>query len=97
LREVIDLVVLLDTPLEVSYIRKISRKTSFLPWEDDPKLFLHNLRENMDWYLRVGRDFYLAVNEEVRRDCDLVVDGLLPTSEIAARVAALIQHRQSCS
>ena len=83
IRNLIDFVIYLDTPLEVAYIRKLARNTDFLPWEEDPESFIKHLRENMEWYQRVGRRFYLAVSERVRKDCDLIVDGLLP-SEVAA-------------
>ena len=86
IRELIDFVVYLDTPLEVAYIRKLARKTDFLPWEDDPPVFIEHLRENMEWYQRVGRRFYLAVGESVRKDCELLVNGLLPNEEIADQV-----------
>lgn len=91
IRDLIDFVVYLDTPLEVAYIRKLARKTDFLPWEEDPEIFIKHLRENMGWYQRVGRKFYLAVGERVRKDCDLVVDGLLASEEIADKVMEAIK------
>lgn len=89
----IDLVVYLDTPLEVAYIRKISRKNDFLPWEDDPELFMRHLRENMEWYLRVGRKFYLAIGERVRRDCDLFINGLLPSDQAAEEILKIVKAK----
>jgi len=82
LRDLIDFVVYVDTPLEVAYIRKLARKTDFLPWEDNPERFMTNLRSNIEWYQRVGRRFYLAVSERVRRDCDLIVDGMRSTEQL---------------
>ena len=93
IRDVIDLVVFLDTPLEVSYIRKISRKSDFLPWEENPELFMNHLRENMDWYLSVGRKFYLAIEEQVRKDCDLRINGLLSTEEMANEILKAIRQK----
>ena len=90
IRDLIDFVVYLDTPLEVAYIRKLARKTDFLPWEDDPALFIKHLRENLEWYQRIGRSFYLAVGERVRKNCDLIVDGLLPGDLITERVLEAI-------
>jgi len=86
LREYIDFLVYIDTPLEVAYIRKLSRKSGFLPWEDNPSVFIEHLRENMEWYLRVGRNFYLAVSQSAMKDCDLVVDGLRSTDELATEL-----------
>jgi len=93
LRDLIDFAVYVDTPLEISYIRKISRKNTFLPWEDDPHVFIAHLRENMEWYLRVGRTFYLVVAERVREDCDLIVDGTLSTEQIADKIMEAIYKK----
>ena len=93
LRDLIDFVVYIDTPLEVAYIRKLARKNAFLPWEDNPELFITNLRDNMEWYQRVGRRFYLAVSERVREDCDLIVDGLLTTEQIADKIIEAIGRK----
>ena len=93
LRDLIDFVVYIDTPLEVAYIRKISRKNTFLPWEDNPDVFIAHLRENMEWYLQVGRKFYLAVAERVRKNCNLIVDGTLSTEQIADKIIEAIYTR----
>lgn len=93
LRSLIDLAIYVDTPLEVAYARKLLRKSDFLPWEDDPPVFIEHLRENLEWYLRVGRRFYQAVEASARKDCDLIVDGLLPAEKIVEQVYAFIQKR----
>lgn len=90
----IDFVVYLDTPLEVAYIRKLARKTDFLPWEDHPDLFIRNLRDHLEWYQRIGRRFYHAVSDRVRENCDLVVDGLLPSEQIAEEIIQVLQNRR---
>ena len=63
LHDLIDFVVYIDLPLDVAYARKLARKSEFLPWEDDPDIFIVNLRQNLEWYLSIGREFYLAVCE----------------------------------
>jgi len=90
LRELIDFLVYVDTPLEVAYVRKLLRKSDFLPWEDDPPVFIEHLRENMEWYLRAGRSFYLAVSQSARKDCNLIVDGLLSTEDIAKEIISVL-------
>lgn len=90
-RDLIDLVVYIDTPLEVAYLRKISRKNDFLPWEDNPQVFMKNLRQNLDWYQEVGRKFYLAIAEKVRTGCDLIVDGMFPTEKIVDEIYQVIK------
>jgi ribosomal protein S18 acetylase RimI-like enzyme/uridine kinase len=90
LHNLIDFVVYIDTPLEVAYARKLLRKSEFLPWEDNPDVFITNLRQNMEWYLRTGRKFYLAVSDGVQKNCDLIVDGTLPVDTIADAILARV-------
>lgn len=93
MREMIDMVVLIDIPWEIAHARKMLRKGEFLPWEDNPDLFIKNLREHLNWYMRVGRDFYLAVDKIVRKSSDLIVDGLFPTDKNVEEVYNFIQKR----
>ena len=93
MRDQIDLVVLIDIPFEIAHARKILRKGEFLPWEENPDLFIKNLRDHLNWYMRVGRDFYLAVDKMVRKDCDLIVDGILPTERIAEDIHRFVMRK----
>ena len=90
LRELIDFVVLVDIPLEIAHARKILRKGEFMPWEADPETFIKNLREHLNWYIRTGRDFYIAVNNRVRENCDLIVDGMLSPEKIAGEIISAL-------
>jgi hypothetical protein len=94
LRDLIDYVIYIDLPLDIAYARKLARKTEFLPWEDDPNLFISNLRQNLEWYLRIGREFYLAVGNQVLKDCDLIVDGKLPTDKIAEQIFHIVIEKE---
>jgi uridine kinase len=93
MRDLIDFLVYLDLPLEVAHARKLLRKNDFLPWEDNPALFITNLREHLNWYLHFGRDFYLAVKTMAIKDCDLLVDGQLSTEQIADKVIEALKKR----
>lgn len=95
LREYIDFLVYVDTPLEVAYARKLLRKSDFLPWEDDPPVFIEHLRENLEWYLNAGRSFYLAVSRNAMKDCDLIVDGLLPTENITTEIYTAMMKKMN--
>jgi uridine kinase len=92
LRDLVDFVVYLDVPLDIAYARKLTRKNEFLPWEDNPDIFMSNLRENLEWYLSIGREFYLGVARRVRPNCDLIVDGTLPTESIAKKIVTAIYN-----
>ena len=91
LHNLIDYVIYIATPLEVAYARKLLRKSEFLPWEDDPEVFITNLRQNMEWYLRIGRKFYLAVSAGVQKHCDLIIDGTLPVAKITDEIQQAVQ------
>ena len=94
LQNLIDFVVYIDTPLEVAYARKLLRKSDFLPWEDNPSVFITNLRENLLWYLRVGRSFYSAVSSRVEKNCELIVDGTLSTEVIVEEIFKAVMEKQ---
>ena len=94
LHNLIDFVVYIDTPLEVAYARKLLRKSDFLPWEDNPSVFITNLRENLLWYLRVGRSFYGEVGSRVKTNCDLIVDGTFSTEEIVEEIFKCVMEKQ---
>ena len=93
MRDMIDLVILIDIPLEIAHARKMLRKGKFLPWEDDPELFITNMSDPLQWYIRVGRDFYVAVDKMVRKNCDFIVDGLFPAEQIVEQVHSFIKRQ----
>jgi len=92
MRELIDFLIYIEIPLEVAHARKILRKNEFLPWEENPDLFMQNLREHLLWYIHFGRDFYLAVKKSAYKDCDLIVDGTLSTDQMAAKILETINQ-----
>jgi uridine kinase len=94
MRDLIDFVVYIDLPLEIALARKILRQNAFLPWEQDPDVFIDHLREFLVWYLSVGRDFYLAIRDRVLRECDLVVDGSRPTEELVEAIVSMVRAKQ---
>ena len=91
MRDLIDFAVYIDIPPEIAHARKLLRKGDFLPWEDDPLLFIQNLRGHLIWYLNFGRDFYLAVRNRACKDCDLLVDGMLTTERMADKVVEVLK------
>jgi hypothetical protein len=42
-----------------------------------------------------GRDLYIAVNEQVRKNCDLVLDGMKSIDELAEEAAAHVRTAAS--
>lgn len=83
MRDLIDIVVHIQIPLEIALARKILRKNAFLPWEDDREAFTTNLRSFLSFYLAHGRALYQAADRSVLQDCDLRLDGTLPADQLA--------------
>jgi uridine kinase len=94
MRDLIDFVIHIEIPFEIALARKLLRQNAFLPWEQDPDVFIVHLREFLMWYLSVGRAFYLAIRNRVLEQCDLVVDGMRPTEEIAEAIVSAVQAKQ---
>jgi uridine kinase len=95
MRDLIDFLVYVEIPPEIAHARKILRKGDFLPWEDNPNVFIENLREHLLWYIKFGRDFYIAAERSACKDYDLMVDGTLPTEQIADKVIEAVNKKYS--
>ena len=83
----IDLMVFIDTPLDVAMARRLLR--------DNPSVSTRNAEEpvrglsaDLSSYLERGRGLYLEHQKQIRRDCDLVLDGCLTVDELAATIDA---------
>ena len=82
LKNLIDLHAEIDIPLEIALSRRLLRIMDKKPEEEK----LPFIKQHLEWYLRVGRRFYLAVQENARKDKDLTVDGSLPAEQIARTI-----------
>lgn len=85
----IDFSIYIDTPLEIALARKLLRMSTLLLQGNSDI----SMEEHLQWYLRVGRDFYIAVEKNARKSCDLIVDGLLSTDEISKMINEAIQTK----
>ena len=82
MRPLIDFHAQLEIAPEIALARRVLRiieKTS--QGEDEDKL-----TEFLNWYLKAGRNFYLAVQKNAAKDKDLTVDGALPAEMIAQTI-----------
>jgi uridine kinase len=89
----LDAAVYMDVPAEVALARKLVRRSAFFPWQQDPARHLANLRGFLTWYLQAGRAFGEAIERQVRPNCDLAINGLLPTDELAEIVLQWLASR----
>jgi len=81
-KDLIDFHVEIDTPLEIAFPRRLLRIMNVKPKD----VQLEYLKQHLDWYLRAGRNFYIAVRENARKDKDLTVDGTMSSETIAKLV-----------
>lgn len=94
MRGLIDWVVYIDVPPEIALVRQILRKSPFLPWEKDPDVFLHHLRDFLTWYIQVGRSAYQAMLPIALKHSDQVIDGTLPPEQIAEKIYSVVLHQR---
>jgi len=95
LRPHIDFNVEIDIPLEVSLARRLLRIIGDPSQDDKPDETYAFIKQHLEWYLDRGRNFYLAVQENARKERDLIVDGTLPSETIAKTVFEVIMAKQT--
>ena len=89
-RDVIDLSIYIDTPLDVALARRIMR--DFVPRaEIAPQVQFRRLRDELSYYLAKGRPIYLD-NRHIHT-CDLKLDGLKPLDELRDQVLEAVGIR----
>jgi len=81
-KDLIDFHAEIDTPLEIALPRRLLRIMGWKPQDEQ----LPYIKQHLEWYLRAGRRFYLAVQENARKDKDISVDGTLPSETIAQTI-----------
>ena len=90
LKDLIDFHVEIDIPLEIAFPRRLLRIMEWKPKDEQ----LPYIKQHLEWYLRAGRRFYLAVQENARKDKDLTVDGTLPSETIARTIFNSVLAKQ---
>lgn len=81
----IDLMIYIDTPLDVAMARRILRDQYAQPEEE--------LRNDLNSYLEYGRGAYVEQYKQVRPGCELILDGLMSPSELTDKVIEAISAR----
>ena len=96
MKELIDFVIALDTPLEVALARRLLEIPEIPYFIEHPNEQYPTMLEFLRGYLySSGRDLYIAVNEQVRKNCDLVLDGMKSIDELAEEAAAHVHTAAS--
>jgi len=85
----IDFSIYVDTPLEIALARRLLRMADRI----SPGKFDLTIEDHLRWYLRVGRDFYVAVEKSAQKTCDFIIDGTLSIDEMAEVVYKAIKTK----
>lgn len=88
-RDVIDLAVYVDTPLDIAMARRL-----LLDLPSDPSAAQDSIKEELQAYLAVGRNAYLEMDRQVKPRCDLLVDGTGPIDELVLVILREITKRK---
>jgi uridine kinase len=100
----IDFVAVIDTPLEIALTRRLLRDLGPISVENIEKATKKQLAEGfvqivtylkdyLSGYLDAGRDLYIAVQEQAKENCDLVLDGCLSVDELAQQLVTTVEHK----
>ena len=93
LQALIDMVVLIDLPLELALVRQVQDYFSYclkeLP-DDELRTAIQRFLDGYEHYPLV-REYYLAVVDGARRDCDLILNGARSTEELAQKIVAAVK------
>lgn len=95
MREAIDLVAIVDLPLEVALARRIRRNIQ-AGLEDSAASVecLQSLDQFLNAYLDGPlREGYLVINHRALATCDLILDGMKPIEELAEQVVQAVRAR----
>ena len=85
----IDFSIYVDIPLEIALARRLLRMSNLLSQGNSDI----TIQEHLLWYLKVGRNFYVAVERSARQNCDLIVDGTLSTDELAETIYKAVKRK----
>ncbi|MCH8291500.1 hypothetical protein IH992_10420 [Candidatus Poribacteria bacterium] len=105
--ELIDFMVLIDTPLDIALARRLLRNIEkYYRCKAEERLEkatkeelieypIESVSKELNRYLSEYRAIYLAFQEQMSSYCDLILDGGLPSDELANQlVAAAMEKRK---
>ncbi len=85
MKDLVDLSVCIDIPMEIALARRLLE--SFDQWSGTPDERIGWAKNYLNSYLFESmRDVYIAINEGVKSQCDLVLDGCVPVNQNVERV-----------
>ena len=86
----IDFMVFIDTPLDIAMARKLLRYIT-APTEKATENSIKCLNAHLTSYLNGGRLLFLELENQIKGNCDIVVDGRLTVDELAASICRRVK------
>ena len=90
----IDLMVFIDTPLDIAMARRLLRDIT-TPTRQGAEDSIKSLNAHLYSYLNGGQLLFLELEKQIRGNCDIVLDGRLPVDELAATIYKRLRQQQS--
>jgi uridine kinase len=92
MRDLIDFVVAIDVPLEIALARRLLEIPEIPYFVEHPEESLPAILRYLHSYLyHSSRDLYITVNQQVSKNCDLIVDGTKSIDVLATEIAEQVQ------
>ncbi|WP_096154173.1 MULTISPECIES: nucleoside/nucleotide kinase family protein [Bacillus] len=85
MKNYIDLSIFIDTPLDVAMARRILR--------DHTNSQISEIHSDLHFYLQFGRTAYLEMEDKIKPNADIVIDGTLPPDRIVELINKEIRDR----
>ncbi|WP_404431874.1 hypothetical protein [Sutcliffiella horikoshii] len=85
MKKYIDLSIYIDTPLDVAMARRILRNHT------DSNI--NDVRNDVKFYLQYGRVAYLEMENSIKPNSDIVIDGTLPSDKIVELIIKEMRDR----
>jgi uridine kinase len=95
LRPLIDFHAEIDIPLEMALSRRLLRIIGESLVDENPNETIAFIKQHLEWYLRIGRKFYMAVREKASVESDLIIDGRLPSEIVAQKIFEAVSVKRS--
>ncbi|MDQ3904103.1 MAG: hypothetical protein M3300_01305 [Actinomycetota bacterium] len=89
----IDVVVVIDLPLEIALARRLRRTMSHGREQWSTEQLLTHMEDYLAAYLAWGRTLYRVVNRRAMQSCDIVVDGTQPPEVLARQIVEAVRSR----
>jgi uridine kinase len=91
LSSLIDFAVFIEAPPDIALARRTLREIE--TWQEDPARLIGAISIQLQAFIAVGRDAYLAAARAARQSADVVLDGMQSIDALAAALVGEINRR----